>query len=566
LTTAHHDWLQAVGVSLLTALVIVSPFFWLGNASGHDFQFHAASWMDAAGQWKEGIVFPRWAEQANHGFGEPRFIFYPPLSWLLGAALSFVVPWKYVPAAFIVLVQSVSGVCAFRLTRNFFPVRAALLAAVCYVANPYALLIIYMRSDFAELLALAFFPLLALVAMRVGGVAGDGVQPPSRAMVFFAVVFAAVWLSNAPAGVLASYSMAAFFAWGAVTQRSWWPLVCGASALTLGFGFAAFYLVPAIYEQSWVNIAQALSEGLIPTQNFLYTAINDPEHNFFNWIASSAAIAMMLTAGVFALAARSRAGHDSTNKKAWNALLFLAVLASLMMFRFTLFLWNTLPELRFVQFPWRWMAVLAVPCAFFVGMVVSQRPFGWLWAVAVLMISAGTATWLVRHVWWDSQDIPVLQSAMASEEGFEGTDEYDPAGDDHYDLPAKAPRVSVLDATQEDDDTPEAQSPTTRDARVHILRWTAEEKRLAMTAQEPVRVALRLLNYRAWLAEVNGHRVVPQRPEKFNQMILPVPAGESQIRVHFQRTPDRTVGGAISLMSCVVGLLLWLRRLPVSQG
>lgn len=83
-----------------------------GNAvAGRDFPFHLASWMDVARQWHEGTIYPQWAELANWGFGEPRFVFYPPGSWILGAALGSLLPWRFA------LVPDISGVASERILR-----------------------------------------------------------------------------------------------------------------------------------------------------------------------------------------------------------------------------------------------------------------------------------------------------------------------------------------------------------------------------------------------------------------------------------------------------------------
>jgi hypothetical protein len=543
--------LLALGISLGTALLMVSPFFWLGNASGHDISFHASSWLDVAGQWKEGIVYPRWTEWANHGFGEPRFIFYPPLSWMLGAALGFVAPWNAVPGVFIVVVQTLAGISAFALMRRFFSRGAALAGAACYAANPYALLIVYMRSDFAEELACALMPLLVLAALPLCGLAEDRRRSLPHAISFFALAFAAVWLSNAPAGVMASYSMALVFAWAAVAQKSWRPLWRGAGGLALGFGLASFYLVPAAYEQRWVSITQILSTGLQPSQNFLYAKIADVEHNNFNWIASSVAILLIVLTGIAGAVECQRAkAEDSSGRreKNWRVMALLFVAAAVLMIRPTDIFWEHLPKLRFVQFPWRWMAMLAVPYAYFLASAMWRKRSGWAWGAAVLIAVGGTATFLVHKAWWDSEDIPSLQDGIANDQGFDGTDEYDPVGDDHYNLREKAARVQILPAEESEGHAPAAQ--------VQVQRWTAEDRIVSVTSREPMRVALRLLDYPAWRVEVNGAMIRQEHAETTAQMIVPLPAGSEQIHVHFVRTPDRTWGLVISVIAVLVLLTL----------
>jgi len=549
-------WIIAGVAGLLISLAIISPYFWLGNASGHDFEFHAASWLEVASQWKQHIAYPRWHESANYGFGEPRFIFYPPLSWMLGAGLSFVVRWNAVPAVFIVLTQTIACLAAFAFARRWLPAPGAIVAAMCYAANPYALLVIYMRSDFAEQLASAFLPLVFLGAFDLADASAEEKLRAAKAAALFALAFAAVWLANAPVGVLASYSVALLFAWTAVSQRNWQLLPRGVGALALGFGLTGFYLVPAAYEQKWVNIGQVLSTGLLPADNFLYTAGNDPDHTFFNWIASTIAIALTILTLATAMVALRRTQRANEQKGGASqgdsyTLLVISAAAIFLMLRVSSLFWVVLPKLRFVQFPWRWMAILAIPCGFFLGACWLRRA-GPLFAVAALAISVGTGVYLVRHTWWDADDIPTLRAALQHGKGFEGTDEYDPAGDDHSKLPQSAPAVRIL--AERDDEKPAT-------AAVSLQAWTPENRRLHVHSRERARLALRLLDYPAWRVEVNGRVVAKEHPEQSGQMIVSVPAGESQVRIVFAQTTDRIAGAAISGMSLlvVIGLLIWPR-------
>src|SRR5499433_3281592 len=151
----------------LTAAAIVAPMCFLGNASGHDFQPHLASWIEVTNQWHEGILVPRWAAGANYGFGEPRFIFYPPLSAFIGAALGLVLPWKVVPGIYVWLCVTGAGVALWLSVREWLSPARAIAAALFFAANPYHLALIYYRSAYAELLASVFFPFVVAGVLSV---------------------------------------------------------------------------------------------------------------------------------------------------------------------------------------------------------------------------------------------------------------------------------------------------------------------------------------------------------------------------------------------------------------
>ena len=159
-----------------------------------------------------------------------------------------VLPWRIVPGAFIWLALIAAGMAMWKLAREWLDGPQAAAAAVLYAVNPYQLVMVYYRSDFAELLAEALC-FRWCSGERCASRAANGGRVP-----WLAAVFAGIWISNAPAAVMATYSLALAIAVGCVVRRSFRPLLPGATAMAGGFGLAAFYILPAAWEQRWVQI------------------------------------------------------------------------------------------------------------------------------------------------------------------------------------------------------------------------------------------------------------------------------------------------------------------------
>lgn len=533
----------------------------LGNASGHDFVFHVTSWLEVARQWQQGIIYPRWAEWANWGFGEPRFIFYPPASWTIGAALGSILPWRMAPGAFVWLALVIAGISMWALAREWLSGPLSVAAALFYVANPYHLVIVYYRSAYAELLAGALLPLLVWSALGV-------LRGQFRRAVPLAFAFGAIWLSDVPAAIVATYSLCVILIVGCVARRTVRPLAPGVAAMAGGFGLAAGYILPAASEQRWVQLAQVISNEVSPLHNFLFTRSNDPDFILFNHKVSWVALGIMIAAALAAIfAARVRRKFSEL----WWILLALGVTSAVLMLPVSAFLWRTLPKLQFVQFPWRWTEVLAVVFAFFVAAAIgttNQKRAAWLIGIVMALGICAGGVAIGHDTYWDSDDLATAVQAFRAGHGYDGADEYTPIGADRSQLPgnpddttrpagvssATAPPVAMVDAVS--GGIVPAQGLT-----LDIQRWSAELKIFREDSAAPVTLALRILSYPAWQIDVDGHEIRPGARSDSGQILVPLSAGTHQITVHFRRTWDRTAGDAISAVTFIVLLALaWVLR------
>lgn len=534
-TAKNLPVLRAFPIIAAATFCMLIPWFWFGIPSGHDFEIHVNSWIEVLGQWKQGIVYPHWSAFSHFGYGEARFIFYPPASWTLGAALGAILPWKLVTFAYDWIALTLAGTTMFLLARRWLASRDAIFAAVFYAVNPYSLVVVYWRSAMAELLAAAYFPLLLHYALQLDEDAQHIIAPLS-------LITAAAWLTNIPSAIMMIYSLGVVALWLAISRRDWKPLLSSAASVALGIALAAVYLLPVWHQHRWVALDQVLSFGVRPAENFLFIVTTDREHDVFNHIASLVAVWEIVILA-FSLGIARRRGARTL----WWPLALWGAVSALLMFKFTLPLWNFLPELRYVQFPWRWLLVMNVVLA--LALALALRRWWLRVVVCTIALSSVALGWrALQPPWWDQPaDIQEMVDNQQDGIGNDGVDEYVPIAADPGNIDQNAPLAAYVGSGS---------------AKIAVERWQAENRALTADATAPGSLMLRLFNYPSWEVAVNGRRVQAQSLERTGQIVVPISAGENRVEIQFVEGWDRKAGGGISLAAllAMLGLAIKFRK------
>jgi hypothetical protein len=237
-------------------------------------------------------------------------------------------------------------------------------------------------------------------------------------------------------------------------------------------------------------------------------------------------------------------------------------------------LWNALPKLRFLQFPWRWLVVLEAPMAIFFASAVWLKSRGWR---AIVLVVCGAAFCVATAVasisFFQSCDSEDAVRGMVDEyragNGFEGTDEYAPPGADDSVVPDNLPfaclvRDPAIVLGKENPPGPPDWSADqgTCDVAVQSSQTgpgsSPEHLRLQVNIPQAGYLVLRQRTYPAWKVRLNGEPVTSMPGRQDGLMAVPVPKGRVDLAIDWTTTRDVLIGRSISVVALFFVTGVWL--------
>jgi hypothetical protein len=581
-------------IIFLAAAFAIVPQLIRGNSCGHDFNVHLVSWFDCLNAWRHSIPYPHWTPSTNYGAGEPRFVFYPPLTWMLGAALGAILPWNLAPTALTFIIFAATGLATRALALEALDDAPATLAGCVSIFSGFTLFTGYERCAYPEFAGGFWLPLIILFVLRDRHPSAPLLRRAfSGSTVPLAIALAGAWLSNLPLGVIAGYLLAGLALLWAVVNKSWAPLLRAAVATVLGLGLATIYWVPATYERHWVDISQATEDpGYNFENNWLFSrhanpllALHDVILRQVSWIAVSM-IAVALVAVVVCYFRGSLPKPE--NSRWWIPLATIPVVVLFLLFPISRPVWHTLPQMPFLQYPWRWLEAVGAPMSiFFVAAIRPSSPNARLGRRLILVtcaaffvaatIYAGTTFF---QVCYPEDTVASMLVDYRTGAGFEGMYEYEPPNADISIIPTGLPDACfvsdpniVLGKPDPDDSsanptwTPDQKTCQATFAWAGGAQVNPEHRSLLAAMPHAGYLVLRLLRYPAWAVRVNGGLDTTWPHRSDGLIAIPVPQGPIRLTVDWTITPDVIAGRWLSAVSAflLIALSLCERRLARSR-
>ena len=569
-----------------------------------DIGFHLLRLTQLDALLRQGVLYSRWAPDMAQGYGFPLFNFYAPLSYYAAELVSLLAGNLNLGLRLTFALGMLgAGWMMYLLAREYVQPLAAIVAAIAYIYAPYHGYDVFFRGNLAESFAWWLLP-LALWCMKKMVDAGaqgrgerkaddDRTTTPLRPFASLRLCVNPRWLAATAAtyaaiilthnvfallftplllayGVAVSYQLVSLSASQRVTAEAATtnqsairnpqsaiesrlkPLLRTIFPLLLGLLLTAFFWFPALAERPlvysdrllippifvyWGNFL-TLGELLTPPQPLYPDLLNPSPPRALGWVQ------ILLALPALAWAWHGRLRHPA------RFFLLATLVGAWLTLPSSQLVWEWVPLLEYVQFPWRLLGVVALTTAVLAGLGVDGLLERWPQAGQAIAL-LGIAGLIGSNLFWFSpRYCPGLAAPTVADIGeYERlTQTIGTTAKGEY-VPRTAVEFPPIPSSGGFANLP----PT---AVLHQQTRTPLSLTANLTASEPFTLTAELFAYPGWVAQLNG-RDVPLTPSPpYGLITLPVPTGNHHIHIFWREPTSRRLANALSLVAflMLVGL------------
>jgi len=339
---------RAVLILLGVSVLLILPIAFWGIPAGADLANHYRFALPFYDSIQRGHLYPSWLAESNAGYGDARFRFYPPGLYYVLSVFKPLAGWFGSTVITFVLLTAVGSLGVYFWTRAFLNPQSSLLAAVLYAIAPYHLNELYQASLLSEYAACAVLPFVFAFIDRVC----------ERKMIVdvagLAVAYALLILMNLPLAVIGSLSALAFTLVRVTGRGALRIDLRLAAGVLLGLACSAFFSVRMVSELPWIKAGVVDPKAYYDYRvNFIFSPSALTNRN--TWYANLLALAtitLFLPAIVLI--------WKGNGRKRFVAVSIVTIFSFFMTLPLSQPLWQLIPKLSEVQFPWRWLAVTSL--------------------------------------------------------------------------------------------------------------------------------------------------------------------------------------------------------------
>ena len=586
----------------LWGMPLITPLLrWTAVTCTHDGHLHYHRVAALRYAWENGLFFSRWLPDLAFGYGYPFFVYREPLP--LYAVLGPHLLGLPLPAAtnlFYTVTILACGWFMYLWVRDVLGSWAGLVAGAAYMAAPYVLVDALIRGNSPESAALPLFPLLLWAGRRwllEGGAKWFGTAVLGLILLAFSHNISLLIFTP----TLLVYLLV--LAWQ--HQLSWrlWLTRLGL-LFGLGLGVTLFYTGGALLELNSVTLEQSTTtrnndfrfnfttpaEILAPVAPEDPTLLNPPLLFRLGWVPVGLA---MLGVGLalfgnkeirdWRLETRDTSQSPISNLQSlteirWHVVLMVIATAVFLFMSLPLsrFIWEGLPLIDFVQFPWRFVGRAALPLAFLAGV-----PFAFFqrrdaeaqrngWSIVFIGMAVGLLILEAMPTVYPNicgeEPFPTINKVHSYEQNT-GLVGVDPEGSYFPRTVEERPSSSPLEANYQANQVPQRLDTAVLPpgGSVESIKYDNLSVTAQITSPERFTARYQSFDFPGWVATVDGN-VVPIIPEDPSGLItFPVMAGNHTLTVQWQTTPARSALLGLSLMA-LAGVAVVVLVLVKTQG